>query len=52
MPSENLIQDIKKHSVWGIVMGVLTAPVGCVSNGYPWATATITTLLLGGVLIY
>jgi uncharacterized membrane protein HdeD (DUF308 family) len=52
MPSENLTQDIKKHSAWSIFMGVLTALLGVFLMAYPLATATITTLLLGWVLIF
>ena len=52
MPSPNLILDVKKRSGWSIFMGVLTTALGVFLILYPLATATITTLLLGWVLIF
>jgi len=52
MASPNLIQDVKKRSGWTIFMGVLTAALGMFLILYPLATATITTVLLGWVLIF
>ena len=52
MPSPNLIQEVKKHSGWSIFMGVLSAALGVFLILYPLATATITTVLLGWVLIF
>lgn len=51
MPSRDLTADIKKRSDWSIVMGILTALLGVFLIAYPLATATITTLLFGLVLI-
>ena len=47
-----LTADIKKRSSWSIFMGVITAVLGVFLIAYPLATATITTLLLGWVLIF
>lgn len=52
MPTENLADDVKRRSAWSMFMGVLTALLGCFLIAYPLATATITTLLLGWVLIF
>jgi uncharacterized membrane protein HdeD (DUF308 family) len=52
MPSPNLIQDVKNRSGWSIFMGVLSAALGLFLILYPLATATITTVLLGWVLIF
>jgi uncharacterized membrane protein HdeD (DUF308 family) len=46
------ITDIKKRSGWSILMGILTALLGLFLIAYPLATATITTILLGWVLIF
>ena len=52
MATQNLTDDIKKRSTWSIFMGVLTALLGLFLIAYPLAAATITTLLLGWVLIF
>jgi uncharacterized membrane protein HdeD (DUF308 family) len=52
MPAQSLTDDIKRHSTWSILMGILTAILGVFLIAYPLATATITTLLLGWVLIF
>jgi uncharacterized membrane protein HdeD (DUF308 family) len=52
MAVENLTEDIKKRSTWSIVMGVLTALLGIFLIAYPLVTATVTTILLGWVLIF
>ena len=51
MPLYSLADDIKGRSAWSIFMGVLTALLGFFLIAYPMATAMITTLLLGWVLI-
>ena len=51
MPTESLASDIKRHSAWSIFMGVLTALLGFFLIAYPMASAMITTLLLGWILI-
>jgi len=48
----SLADDIKGRSAWSIFMGVLTALLGFFLIAYPMATATITTMLLGWVLIF
>ncbi len=52
MPTSDLTDDIRKRSTWSIFMGVLTAILGVFLIAYPLATATITTVLLGWVLIF
>ena len=52
MPTQDLTEDIKKRSGWSILMGILTALLGVFLIIYPLATATITTLLFGWVLIF
>ena len=51
MPTESLASDIKSRSAWSIFMSVLTALLGLFLIAYPMATAMITTLLLGWILI-
>ena len=52
MSTQNLADELKKRSAWSIFMGVLTAALGVFLLVYPLATATITTVLLGWVLIF
>ena len=52
MPTESLASDIKSRSAWSILTGVLTALLGLFLIAYPMATAMITTLLLGWILIF
>jgi uncharacterized membrane protein HdeD (DUF308 family) len=52
MPEQNLTGDIKKRATWSVIMGVLTAVLGLFLIAYPLAAATITTILLGWVLIF
>jgi uncharacterized membrane protein HdeD (DUF308 family) len=52
MPTQNLADEIKKHYAWSIFMGVITAVLGTFLIAYPLAAATITTLLIGWVLIF
>jgi uncharacterized membrane protein HdeD (DUF308 family) len=51
MPTQNITDDVKKRSAWSIAMGVLTAVLGVFLIIYPFATAMITTVLLGWILI-
>lgn len=51
MATQNLTDEIKKRSGWSIFMGVLTALLGVFLIAYPLATATITTVLFGCVLV-
>jgi uncharacterized membrane protein HdeD (DUF308 family) len=52
MPAQNLTNEIKNRSAGSIVMGLLTAALGVFLIVYPLATAEITTVLLGWVLIF
>ena len=49
---QDLSEELKKRSAWSIFMGVFTAALGVFLIVYPLATATITTVLLGWVLIF
>ena len=51
MPTQNLTEEVKKRSAWSIAMGVLTAVLGVFLVFYPFATAMITTVLLGWILV-
>ena len=51
MPTQSLTDDVKRRSAWSIAMGVLTAVLGMFLILYPFATAMITTVLLGWILI-
>jgi uncharacterized membrane protein HdeD (DUF308 family) len=51
MSTQSLTDDVKKRSAWSIAMGVLTAVPGVFLIIYPFATAMITTVLLGWILI-
>jgi uncharacterized membrane protein HdeD (DUF308 family) len=52
MPAQDLAEELKMRSAWSIFMGVLTAALGVFLIVYPLATATITAVLLGWVLIF
>jgi len=52
MSAQSLTDDVKNGSAWSIFMGVVTAALGVFLIVYPLFTATITTLLLGWVLIF
>jgi len=52
MSAQSLTDEVKKRSGWSIFMGVVTAALGVFLIAYPLATATVTTLLLGWVLIF
>jgi uncharacterized membrane protein HdeD (DUF308 family) len=52
MATQSLTDEIKKRSAWSILMGVVTAALGVFLIIYPFATATITTVLLGWTLIF
>jgi len=51
MSTQSLIDEAKKRAAWSIFMGVLTAALGVFLIVYPLATAKVTTVLLGCVLI-
>src|SRR5215471_8561015 len=52
MSTQSITSDIKKRSTWSILMGILTAVLGVFLIAYPLATAAITAVLLGWVLIF
>jgi uncharacterized membrane protein HdeD (DUF308 family) len=51
MSTQSVTDDVKKRSAWSIAMGILTAVLGVFLILYPFATAMITTVLLGWILI-
>jgi len=51
MSTQSITDDVKKRSAWSIAMGVLIAVLGVFLIIYPFATAMITTVLLGWILI-
>jgi uncharacterized membrane protein HdeD (DUF308 family) len=51
MSTQNQIEEVRKRAGWSIFTGVLTAALGVFLIVYPLATAKITTVLLGWVLI-
>ena len=51
MSTLNPTHDIKKRATWGILMGVFTAILGAFLIAYPLLTATLTTVLIGTVLL-
>jgi uncharacterized membrane protein HdeD (DUF308 family) len=52
MTIQSLTEEVKKRSAWSIFMGIVTTALGCFPIVYPLATAAITTVLLGWVLIF
>jgi len=46
-----ILHEVKTRSAWSVFMGLLTAALGILLIVYPFATATLTTVLLGGTLI-
>jgi len=52
MSAQNLTEEVKKRSAWSGLMGVLTTVLGLFLIAFPLTTATITTVLLGWVLIF
>ncbi len=50
--SDSFTAEVKKYSAWHIVTGVLTVLLGLFLIIYPFAAATVTTVLLGWVLIF
>ena len=52
MSTQSLTDEVKKRSAWSIFMGVVTAALGVFLIIYPLTTATITTLLVGWVMIF
>jgi uncharacterized membrane protein HdeD (DUF308 family) len=47
----NFASEAKSRAGWGIVLGILTAALGLLLIAFPLATATIATLLIGGILV-
>jgi len=51
MNPPTILDDVKRRSGWGLFMGILTSAVGIVFLIYPFATATLTTVFLGSMLV-
>jgi uncharacterized membrane protein HdeD (DUF308 family) len=49
--TQEITDEIHKRAGWSIFMGVLTAALGVFLVVYPMATATLTTVLLGWILL-
>jgi uncharacterized membrane protein HdeD (DUF308 family) len=47
----DLSDEVKGRAGWGIFLGALTAALGVLLMAYPLITATITTILLGCILL-
>jgi uncharacterized membrane protein HdeD (DUF308 family) len=47
----DLSDEAKGRAGWGIFLGILTAVLGVLLMAYPLITATITTILLGCILL-
>ena len=43
--------DVKSRAGWGIFLGILTAVLGLLLIAYPLFTATVTTILIGSILV-
>lgn len=48
---DNISDEVKSRAGWGIFLGIVTAALGILLLIYPLATATITTILLGCILL-
>ena len=46
-----ILDEVKRRSAWSMFMGLLTAALGTLLIVYPFATAMLTSVFLGGVLI-
>ncbi|HEY6305465.1 MAG TPA: HdeD family acid-resistance protein [Candidatus Angelobacter sp.] len=47
----NLTSDVKSRAGLGIFLGIVTVALGILLMAYPLATATVTTILIGCILI-
>jgi uncharacterized membrane protein HdeD (DUF308 family) len=52
MTAQSLTEEVKKRASWSILMGIIMAALGIFLILYPLATATITAVLLGWILIF
>ena len=48
---EGITSEVKSRAGWGIVLGIVTVLLGILLLAYPLATATITTVVLGCILL-
>jgi uncharacterized membrane protein HdeD (DUF308 family) len=48
---QGLTSDVKSRVGWGIFLGIVTAALGILLMVYPLAAATVTTILIGCILI-
>jgi uncharacterized membrane protein HdeD (DUF308 family) len=51
MAADSIAGEVKKHSTWTIIMGIVIVLLGIVLIAHPFAAATIMTLMLGWALI-
>ena len=47
----DISSEIKSRAGWGIFLGIVTAALGLLLMTYPLATATVTTVVLGCILV-
>jgi uncharacterized membrane protein HdeD (DUF308 family) len=52
MNTQTVTDDIKKRSMWSIVMGCVTAALGLFLIVYPFAAGAITAVVLGWAMIF
>lgn len=51
MTNDTIAGEVKRHSTWTIIMGIVIVLLGIVLIAHPFAAATIMTLMLGWALI-
>jgi len=51
MATNSLAGEVKRHSTWTIIMGIVIVLLGMLLIAYPFAAGVITSVLLGWVLI-
>jgi len=48
---QTVSSEIKKRSGWGIFLGIVLVVLGFLLMAYPLATATVTTFIVGSILV-
>jgi uncharacterized membrane protein HdeD (DUF308 family) len=51
MATDSIAGEVKRHTTWTIIMGILIVLLGIVLIAHPFAAATVMTLMLGWALI-
>src|SRR5215472_643134 len=47
----DLTADVKSRAGWGIFLGIVTAALGLLLMGFPLIAGTVTTIIIGSILI-